>query len=192
MRQVLTILFLLTLTDLLGQIPLNKHDRLTKDEFAALKTSRDQFIPVDIKKDTVVIIRYSPSRLGQLQAIARNTEFASNGEDTTGYTDEKLFGAKQAERGRQMVKKTSNEFPIDRAKALQKKGIVPIIVDEETLKSTTRYADKYWLTTLYLCNQNGLKGPWVTTITNRVYDPRTGKFYEAFFPTNYDLIDLLE
>lgn len=192
MRRVLTILIFLTFTDVLGQAQLNKHDRLTKDEFVELKKSRDQFIPTDIKKDTVVIVRYTPSDLGQLQTIARNSEFASNGEDTTGYTDEKFFGAKQAERGRQIIKKTANEFPIDRAKALRKKGVMSIIVDEATLKSTTRYGDKYWLTTVYLCNQDGFKGQWVTTITNRFYDPRTEKYYDTFLPTNYDLIDLVD
>jgi hypothetical protein len=192
MRQCLIILILFIVTDVLGQTPLNRHNRLTKDEFIELRKSRDQFLPVDIKSDTVVIVKYTPSHLGQLQAIARNSEFASNGEDTTGYTDEKLFGAKQAERGRQVIKKMSDDFPVDQAKALKKKGVMSIIVDEATLMTTKKYEDKYWLTTVYLCDQDGFKGPWVTTITNRIYDPRTGKYYDTFLPTNYQLTDLVD
>jgi hypothetical protein len=192
MRQCLIIVILFIVTDVLGQTPLNKHDRLTKDEFIELRKSRDQFLPVDIKSDTVVIVKYTPSHLGQLQAIARNSEFASNGEDTTGYTDETLFGAKQAERGRQVIKKMSDDFPVDQAKALKKKGVMSIIVDEATLMTTQKYEDKYWLTTVYLCDQDGFKGPWVTTITNRIYDPRTGKYYDTFLPTNYQLTDLMD
>ena len=192
MRQILTLLILLSATDLLGQTQLNRYDRLTKNEFIELKKNRDQFIPADIKSDTVVIVRYTSSHLEHLQTMARNTEFASNGEDTTGYTDEKLFGSKQAERGRRMIQKRSREFPIDRAKALRKKGIVSIIVDEATLKGTKRYAGKYWLTTVYLCNQDGFKGPWVTTIASRFYNPRKEKFYEIFLPINFDVIDLVD
>jgi hypothetical protein len=192
MRQCLIILILLSVTGLMGQTPLNRYKRLTKDEFIELKKSRNLFLPTDIKSDTVVIVKYTPSDLGQLQTIARNSEFASNGEDTTGYTDEKLFGPKQAERGRQVIRKMSDDFPVKQAKALKKKGVVSIIVDEATLVTTKKYENKYWLTTVYLCNQDGFKGPWVTTITNRIYDPRTRKYYETFLPMNYELTDLVE
>ncbi|WP_133259655.1 hypothetical protein [Pseudochryseolinea flava] len=165
---------------------------MTKDEFTELRKSKDQFLPTDIKNDTLVIVKYSPSHLGQLQTKARNTEFASNGEDTTGYTDEKLLGPKQAERGRLAMKKMSGNFPADQAKAFKKKGIMSIIVDEAALMTTDKYQNKYWLTTVYLCDQDGFKGPWVTTITNRIYDPRTGKYFETFLPMNYELIDLVD
>lgn len=192
MRHGLIILIVLSASNLSGQVGLNRNCRLTKKEFVEFRKSRDQFLPTDIKSDTVVIVKYTPSRLAQLQTTARNIEFASNGEDTTGYTDEKLFGAKQAERGRRAIKKMSNDFPVNQAQALKKKGVMSIIVDEATLTTTRRYLDKYWLTTVYLCDQDGFKGPWVTTITNRIYDPGTGQYYDTFLPTNYALTDLLE
>ena len=192
MREVFIILILLTVTDLFAQTKLNRQDRLTKDEFLELKKNRNQFWPTDMKGDTLVIVRYAPSKLEHLQRLARHSEFATNGEDTTSYTDEKLFGIRQVERGKRIIQKLSTDFPLDRAKALSKKGVRTVVVDEEMLLTTTRYANKYWLTTIYVCDQDGLKGPWVTTITNRIYDPRTKRFYEILLATNYDLLDLVD
>ena len=90
-------MILLSVTNVVGQGQLNRHDRLTKGEFFDLKKDKNQFVPSDFKSDTVVVVKYAFERLEQLQRLARNGEFARNGEDTTGYTDEKLFGQKQVE-----------------------------------------------------------------------------------------------
>jgi hypothetical protein len=70
MRQVLIIVILLTVTDLCGQTTLNRLDRSTKNEFVELTKSRDEFVPTDIKWDTVVIVKYTVSDLEHLHRCA--------------------------------------------------------------------------------------------------------------------------
>jgi len=193
MKAIFTVFILLIGIDSLAQHQLNSQGRrLTKTEFSELKKQKEKFIPSDIKADTLVILRYTATRLAQLQRTARNEEFARNGEDTTGYTDEKLFGKKQTDRSIQRLEKFSKEYPEQQAKALKERGVHTVVVDETVAQSNKHYRDKYWLTTLYMCNQDGFHASWYSTAVNRIYDPRTGKNYDLLRVFNYEIIDLVE
>ena len=192
MKDILILLVFLSATDVVGQSPLNRYDRLTKEEFSELKKDKNLFVPTDFRADTVIVVKYAPGRLTQLQRIARFNEFARNGEDTTGYTDEKFFGSKQVQKGQRHMEELAVELPKDLSKALEKKGVQTMIVDEVALQAKNRHFDKYWLTTVFVCEQNEPHGVWIVWRSNRIYDPRTKKFYEIFCPTNYDLIDLVD
>jgi hypothetical protein len=190
--KILTILFSLIFINSIGQHRLNGHDRLNKSEFEEVKKQKERFVPGDIKEDTIIIVRYSVARLERLNATSRNLEFARNGEDTTGYTDEFLFGITQVEKGRRIAEKRSLEFPLEQSLAVNKKGVKTLIVDESTLHSNKLYQDKYWLITIFINTQEKLRGSWITTMQSQFFDPRTGKYYDIFSALNHDLMELVE
>jgi len=155
-------------------------------------TGQDQFVSPDFKADTVVIVKYTGERLLELQRKVRSKGIASIGEDTVGYTDEKYFGVKQVQQMTRHWNKFSNDAPSDLSKILKEKGVNTIIVDELTLKCNTRYTKKYWLTTEFICELYGRHGGLIIWQKERIYDPRMAKSYELFYPTNYDLMDLVD
>jgi hypothetical protein len=72
--KTLTILFSVIFINSIGQHRTNGHDRLNKNEFEEVKKQKERFIPVDIKEDTIIVVRYSAARLEQLNALSRNLE----------------------------------------------------------------------------------------------------------------------
>jgi hypothetical protein len=192
MKRFVNLVIFLSAMDVSGQGSLNRLAHLSKSEFLEIKKDKDQFIPPDFKADTVVIVKYTVARLLELQRKVRLEGIASIGEDTVGYTDEKYLGAKQVQQMTRHWNKFANDAPIDLSKILNKKGVNTIIVEEWMLKSNTRYANKYWLITEFICEQYGRNGGLIIWKKDRIYDPGTTKSYELFRPTNYDLMDLVD
>lgn len=192
MEKVLILLLTLIITQSLGQVTVNRHDRITKEEFQELLKHKDEFIPKDLG-ETVVIIRYSGQRLMEMQNKARNESFAKNGSDTTGLRNQSWLTEKQIERSKISMEKFASDYPAKLAKELKKKGIKSVIVDENRLNDNSDYSKVYWLQTTFVSTQKSLTdNGWLMTTTNMFHDPRTGKNFEIFLPLNYSLIELVQ
>lgn len=192
MDKVLILLLTLTITESLGQVTVNRHDRITKEEFRELLKHKNVFIPRDLG-DTVIIVRYSGQRLMEMQSKARNVSFAQNGADTTGLRNESWLTEKQIRKSRISMEKFASEYPAKLSKELKRRGIESVIVDENSLYDNSGYSKMYWLRTTFISTQKSLTdNGWVMTTTNMFYDPRTGKDFAIFLPLNYSLIELVQ
>lgn len=192
MKLLLPIVILFVPSESWSQNLLNRHDRISKVEYQQLKKQKENFIPDNLRADTVIVVRYTVSRLEYMQRIARQIEFSRHGVDTTGYTDELLFGKNQVEHARRHLAKERLRFPDEQTKALAKKGITAIVVDEGLLDSNDSFKNKVWMLTDFICSQDRYRGPWISSMRNRFYDSNLKKHYEIFRPLNYDVLDLLD
>lgn len=139
MKLLLAVAILFVTRTCLSQNLLNRHDHISRIEYQELKKRKGDFIPGNLGADTVIVVRYTVSRLEFLQKTARLMEFARHGEDTTGYTNESLFGKKQVADMRRYLAKDRVKFPDKKAKALTRKGIIAIVVDEGLLDNDRFY-----------------------------------------------------
>lgn len=192
MDKILILLLTLTITQSPGQVPGNRHDRITKEEFQELVKHKHDFVPEDLG-DTVVIVQYSGQRLMEMQNKARNVSFVKNGTDTTGLRNQSWLTEKQIRKGEISMDKFASDYPVKLSKELKKRGIGSVIVDENRLNGNSNYSRKYWLRTTFISTQKSLEdNGWVMTTTNMFYNPRTDKNFEIFLPVNYSLIELVK
>jgi hypothetical protein len=192
MDTIFILLLTLTITQSLGQVTGNRHDRITKEEFSELLKHKNEFIPKDLG-DTVVIVRYSGQRLTEMQNKARNVSFAKNGTDTTGLRNQSWLTEKQVRKSKTSMEKFASDYPVKLSKELKRKGIRSVIVDENRLDDNSDYSKMYWLRTTFISTQKSLAdNGWVMTTTNMFYDPRTDKDFEVFLPLNFSLLELVE
>ncbi len=164
---LLPLLLFITARSSFAQLANNRFDRLTEDEFKELLQHREAFIPTDLKKDTVVIIRYCVERLERLQLQARKLSYAQHGIDTTALpgtiaTDE------DPALNKKNLDKFSKKYPEMLQKELSRKGIASVIADESVLLAArTSPAKRYWLKTTYVSSQESPEQvAWVLSVTN--------------------------
>ncbi len=189
---LLPLLLFITARSSFAQLANNRFDRLTEDEFKELLQHREAFIPTDLKKDTVVIIRYCVERLERLQLQARKLSYAQHGIDTTALpgtiaTDE------DPALNKKNLDKFSKKYPEMLQKELSRKGIASVIADESVLLAArTSPGKRYWLKTTYVSSQESPEQvAWVLSVTNFFYDSTANRNYEVYMPMNNELLDLL-
>jgi|GEM_PF-3145391 len=189
---ILSLLLLCTAICCFGQLTNNRFDRLTEAEFKELLEHREAFIPADLKKDTVVIIRYCTERLERLQLQARKLTYAVHGVDTTALANAVAPGEDPA-LNKKNLDKFSKKYPEMLQKELSRKGIACVIADENALLAArTSPGKRYWLKTTYISSQESPEqAAWVLSVTNFFYDSVGDRNYEVYMPMNNELLDLV-
>jgi hypothetical protein len=184
MKKLIFIIFIFIASRSLGQVPNNRQDRLTNDEFKDLLEYKDLFVPADLKNDTVIIVQYSRQQLSSMILAAKKLSFSENGTDTVGLGDQT---------DSKWIQKLSTKNPKGLKKYLEKKGIECMIIREDNLQGQERFSRKYWLKSTFVSDQKSLEHQeWVLMYTYFFYDPRNNKNYETFLPVNHFLLEMIK
>jgi hypothetical protein len=187
MNNLITILLIFLVVKTFAQVPNNRNDQLTREEFIELIKYKDLFVPTDLKNDTVIIVQYSPASLPSMILAARKLSFSENGTDTTGVTNG------SAEVDIKWLQKLASRTPERLRKHFKKKGIQCIIVEEKDLLNQERFTQKYWVKSTFISDQTSLEDRgWVLSYLQFFHDPRNNKNYETLLVANHELLELVE
>lgn len=181
----------------LCQVTNNRWDRLTKDEFKQLKQQRDKFIPADIKKNKVVVIKYNQRRIAELKRMATIKSFLNNGIDTTTIIHDSIlynWNKQEIEKYKKELEKSSTKLAESLKRKLKAKGISSVICDEDSINNLSLNECRYSLNLLFITDRKSMSREfgWVMFYTCYFYDRIDGSAFEVFLPFNYSLFDLMK
>jgi hypothetical protein len=175
-------------------MPKRNRAAISHKHFEALKADQERFIPYNVRKDTIVIVRYSPERLQELWKIAQTEGYVRLGKDTS--VKQSLLNKNQEKRMEGIFQWFAVTYPDLLKRSLENKGIESVIVDEKELLSG-RYQDMYrMLTACYSSygpiNVKHPKNSYMILWGNQFYDPNHMRHFDLFLNTKkYNLVDLI-